>query len=172
MSIETKKKIKTVCTALFVIACIASYLYFEAQEAKQHSQGSYEQYQQEQLAEREAEREAAEIAELEDMSILCEDLHADIADYVGQDCMIKGSVADMYQAVEEPGSPIFIDLDYAYPDENRVTIVIWEEYQDDYILSQLDEIEIGDTIYVEGEISTYGDVPQIEVYEGWQINTI
>ena len=51
----------------------------------------------------------------------------------------------------EVGEPIYIDLGAEYPDPNRVSIVIWEEYQNDFDMSMIDSL-VGREVLAIGEL--------------------
>ena len=162
-----REKIRNIVIAAFVIVCIGAYIYEKGEEAKDHSPGAYEQYQQELLAERASERNEHELQHLRDMSVPYEDAW----DFLGETYMIEGTIADISRAVDSTGSPTFIDLGEAYPSTNRASIVIWEEHLDDVSIV-LDELSIGDSIFVEGYIDSYDGVIQIEVTDPAQIHTM
>lgn len=164
-------KVKNALIAVFVVACIGAYVYDKAQEAKDHSPGAYQQYQNEYIAEKNREEEEARINQLYDMACYYEDVVTDINDYLGSDIKVYGEIAEISQSPDSTGSPTFIDLGEPYPSANRFTIVIWEEYYS-LFSDKLQQLNYGDTIFVDGCISTYEGVPQIEVTDPAQIQIL
>ena len=148
MSDKTKK----ILIAAFAVLCIAAYFIIEANEARQHSSAGYEEYEQQHWKEVEQEEREALTAD----AITC-----DIAkEHIGETVLVKGEVVRIYTANESSGSPTFIDLDYEYPSKDRVSIVVWEEDLDDFFFL-IDELSIGDTLYVEGYVEEYDGTAQI-----------
>lgn len=89
-------------------------------------------------------------------------------DFPGENIMVKGSVESIFQSKESSGKPTFIDLDYEYPNPNRVTVIIWEEDLNN-LEGILSHLEYGDIIYVKGMVEIYDGVAQIEVSDPDQI---
>ncbi|MCB6992395.1 OB-fold nucleic acid binding domain-containing protein [bacterium 210820-DFI.6.37] len=89
-------------------------------------------------------------------------------DFIGETAQVKGSVENIYYANETSGSPTFIDLDFEYPDERRVTIIIWEENYSN-VAEIVDNLSYGDIIFVTGKLEEYNGAVQIEVTDSDQI---
>jgi len=88
--------------------------------------------------------------------------------HIGERTTVYGTVVSTKYAAESNGKPTFLDMCYAYPDPNRLTVVIWDENRgkfpqppEDYYNSK--------TIYVSGLIVLYDGVPEIEVTSPSQI---
>lgn len=107
----------------------------------------WEQRQQELKREQEAYEE--EVRRLEEstpeaiaerLDIPQSQLWYNAGNHVGETCTIAGPVANVYQARDANGMPIFVDIGAAYPSDNRVTLVIWAEHYDDFaeMLSAVD----------------------------------
>lgn len=79
---------------------------------------------------------------------------------------VSGTVENIY--ISTDGGASFIDLNYKYPDERRVSVIIWPENLDNlHVL--LNNLNQGEKIYIDGELSTYNGVKQIEVSNPDQI---
>ena len=168
---DKKTIIKNIIIVLFVIVCAIAYFKSEADEAKQHSQGAYERYQEEQLAKRNAEEEQSRINELYDMAAFYEDVVESPYDYIGCETKVYGNVASISLLNDTNGRPSFIDIGETYPSTNRFTVVVWGENYEDVSIA-LQNIGLGDTIFVEGVVEMYDGVPQIEVTNPGQIHTL
>lgn len=92
----------------------------------------------------------------------------DAYNHIGEDVTLEGKIVDSYQATESTGSPTFLDMGASYPDDNRVTIVIWEEdlYNFD---GDPEAMYMNETVEVTGTLTTYDGVAQIEVESQDQI---
>lgn len=121
-----------------------------------HKQEQAEDYSRDQIEESKARREAD--------AIQC----GMAQDFVGEKATIKGSVESINQSKDSKGKPTFIDLDYAYPNKDRVTIIVWEENLNK-LRETIDGLVYGDIVYVTGTIEMYDGVAQIEVSDSSQI---
>lgn len=91
--------------------------------------------------------------------------------HVGETATVYGTVADIEYAGASDGQPTFIDLGAAYPDPNRVTIVIWGEYRNNF--PELPEIMYeGKTLCVTGEIYLYRGVCNIMIASPSQVQVL
>lgn len=87
-------------------------------------------------------------------------------DHVGEEVTIKGKVVNVFQSTSSSGSPTFINIGRDYPNENRVTALIWEEN-----LSNFDDpnMYLDEVVYVTGIVSVYDGSAQIELTDQSQI---
>lgn len=92
----------------------------------------------------------------------------DAYNHIGEDVTLEGKIVDSYQAAESTGSPTFLDMGASYPDDNRVTIVVWEEdlYNFD---GDPETMYMNETVEVTGTLTTYDGVAQIEIESQDQI---
>lgn len=82
---------------------------------------------------------------------------------VGSYGTIAGPVASVYQAVNSPGMPVFVNIGNAYPNGNRAQVVIWGERVAEFE-QMLNAIDDGDAwVRVSGYIGSYEGIPQIDV---------
>ena len=87
--------------------------------------------------------------------------------HIGETHTVVGPVVRVYQAKDEPGMPVFIDIGNPYPAEKRFTVVIWAEDLDDGLIEMLEDIDDGGAwLSVTGYISSYDDVPQMTTGDG------
>ncbi len=85
--------------------------------------------------------------------------------HIGEKVTIKGPVKGVFQSTQSNGSPTFINIGKDYPENGRMTVVIWEEN-----ISKFDTYSYsGETVYVTGEVYMYDGNPQIEVSSPEQI---
>jgi hypothetical protein len=89
-------------------------------------------------------------------------------DHVGERIAVYGTVVSTKYAVESNGKPTFLDMCYAYPDPNRLTVIIWDDNRDKFPQPP-EEYYDSQTIYVSGLIVLYDGVPEIEVTSPSQI---
>ena len=89
-------------------------------------------------------------------------------DMDGQTVSIQGTVAEVSQP-QTNGNPTFIDIGEAYPSENRVSVVIWEED-----ISKFDDVFAlrGKEIVVNGTLHKYDGVFDIEISYPDQIEVL
>lgn len=81
---------------------------------------------------------------------------------IGIEATVCGPVMDTKWATGSNGKPTFLNLGRSYPDPDRFTVVIWEEYRCNFP-EPPEKMYIGKTICVSGEVEEYKDSPQIEV---------
>jgi hypothetical protein len=89
-------------------------------------------------------------------------------DHVGERIAVYGIVVSTKYAVESNGKPTFLDMCSAYPNPNRLTVVIWDDNRDKFPQPPEDYYK-SKTIYVSGLIVLYDGVPEIEVTSPSQI---
>ncbi len=90
----------------------------------------------------------------------------DAQHHVGETATIKGDVAEITYAPDSSGSPIFIDVGLPYPEAGRVTATIWDNNQSalDITIEDIEQqYSIGTTIYLSGEVESYGDAYSIDI---------
>lgn len=87
-------------------------------------------------------------------------------DHVGEEVTIKGKVVNVFQSTSSNGSPTFINIGKDYPDERRVTALIWEDN-----LSNFDDLNmyLGEVVYVTGIVNVYEGSAQIELTDQSQM---
>lgn len=77
---------------------------------------------------------------------------------------LQRAVAGTLEAVTEPrnvrGNPVWLDLGGRFPDADRFTAVIWQDYKGMFPLVQTAQ-HVGKTVCVIGEIGSFRGVPQI-----------
>lgn len=82
--------------------------------------------------------------------------------YKGVKVRICGPVVDTRWATGSKGKPTFLNIGKPYPERDRFTVIIWEEYRDTF--SEPPEIFYRDkTVCVCGTIKEYNGVMEIEV---------
>lgn len=91
--------------------------------------------------------------------------------YIGQTATFYGSVVDTEYASSSNGHPTFLDLGVAYPDANRLSIVIWGKDKSAFSTAPENLYE-GKTIAVTGEVYVYNGVCNIEVSSPSQITVL
>lgn len=91
--------------------------------------------------------------------------------HIGETVTIYGPVADAEFADTSSGQPTFIDLGAAYPDKNRVSMVVWGEDRDAFPEAP-ESMYAGCTICVTGEIYIYNDVCNIKVTSPSQVQVM
>ena len=86
---------------------------------------------------------------------------------VGTYGTIAGPVGSVYQAVNSPGMPVFVNIGNAYPNGNRAQVIIWGERVPEFeeMLNAIDDG--GAWVSVTGYIGSYEGVPQIDVNDGY-----
>ena len=87
-------------------------------------------------------------------------------EHVGQTVMIKGKVVNISRPEGVSGNPIYLDIGAAYPDKDRVTLVIWT---DDWDSAPPVNLYNGNIVYVTGTIYTHDGVANIEITNTKQI---
>lgn len=87
----------------------------------------------------------------------------------GTTCTIAGPVIDVYQATNEYGAPIFVNIGADYPDPDCVTLVIWAVDEEAFD-STLHDIDHGNAwISVTSYLTTYNGFLQFssDNYAEW-----
>lgn len=80
--------------------------------------------------------------------------------HMGTTCTVVGPVVDVYQAVDEAGAPVFVDIGEAYPSSGNVTLVIWAQDIDPF-LDMLNAVDDGGAwLSVTGYLNNYEGMPQ------------
>jgi DNA/RNA endonuclease YhcR with UshA esterase domain len=83
-------------------------------------------------------------------------------DYIGVEVIVCGPVVDSKWASGSNGKPTFLNLGKPYPEPDRFTIVIWEDYRDNFPAPP-EELYDGKTVCVTGIIDEYKNSTQIEL---------
>ncbi len=91
--------------------------------------------------------------------------------HVGETVTVCGPVAETEYANTSDGQPAFIDLGVAYPDERRVTLVIWGEDRNAFP-EPPETMYAGTTICVTGEPYIYEGVCYIRVTSPSQVQIV
>lgn len=91
--------------------------------------------------------------------------------YVGKTATFYGKVVDAEYASSSNSSPTFLDLGAAYPDTDRLSIVIWGKNRKNFS-SAPESLYKGKTIAVTGEVYKYDGVCNIEVSSPSQIKEL
>lgn len=84
-------------------------------------------------------------------------------------CTIAGPVIDVYQATNEYGAPIFVNIGADYPDPDCVTLVVWADDEAEFD-STLHDIDHGNAwISVTSYLTTYNGYLQFSTdnYVEW-----
>jgi DNA/RNA endonuclease YhcR with UshA esterase domain len=82
--------------------------------------------------------------------------------YIGVEVIVCGPVVDSKWASGSNGKPTFLNIGKPYPDPDRFTIVIWEEYRDNFP-EYPEEFYLGKTVCVTGIVDEYNGSAQIEL---------
>lgn len=85
----------------------------------------------------------------------------DAADHVGDEITVQGPVVGTRYASDSNGEPTFLNLGEDYPNEDRMTVVIWGDDRAEFG-SPEDEYD-GKDICVSGVVDTYEGIPQIAI---------
>lgn len=81
-------------------------------------------------------------------------------DHMGTTCTVVGPVVNVYQATDEAGMPVFVDIGEEYPSSGNVTLVIWAQDIDPF-LDMLNDVDDGGAwISVTGYLNNYEGMPQ------------
>jgi DNA/RNA endonuclease YhcR with UshA esterase domain len=83
-------------------------------------------------------------------------------DYIGVKVIICGPVVDSKWASGSNGKPTFLNMGKPYPEKDRFTVVIWEEYRDNFPETP-EEYYLGKTVCVTGIVDVYKNSCQIEL---------
>ncbi|MBC7294034.1 MAG: DNA-binding protein [Thermoleophilia bacterium] len=92
-------------------------------------------------------------------------------DHVGEKVTIEGPVASTKWASSSKGAPTFLNIGRPYPDPDRLTVLIWEEYRSRFPAPP-EEMYAGHVIRVTGVVSVYKGVAEIEVKRPDQMEII
>lgn len=92
--------------------------------------------------------------------------------HVGERVSVYGEVKAWDYRSESNGRPTYIDIGTAYPDKNRVTVVVWEEDRDAFPGIADNTGYVGRTICVTGEIYEYNGVCNIKAESPSQIEVL
>lgn len=80
--------------------------------------------------------------------------------HMGTNCTVVGPVVNVYQATNEAGAPVFVDIGEAYPSDGNVTLVIWAQDIDPF-LEMLNAVDDGGAwLSVTGYLNNYEGMPQ------------
>ena len=74
---------------------------------------------------------------------------------------------NVYQAKDEPGMPIFIDIGVEYPSGNGVTLLVWADHYDQFAEMINDVDDGGAWLSVTGYMGVYNGRPQFDSGEGY-----
>jgi hypothetical protein len=91
--------------------------------------------------------------------------------HVGETVTVYGPVKGSKYASTSNGEPTYIDIGASYPDSSRVSIVVWGEDRGSFSGSP-EDMYLGETIAVTGEVYTYSDACNIEVSDPSQIRIV
>jgi hypothetical protein len=93
---------------------------------------------------------------------------SDAKQHVGENAVIYGTVQSVKYASSSNGSPTFLNIGVDYPNENRVSVIIWDKNRGNFSPSP-ESLYSGQEVYVSGYIDTYNGVVEIEVSNPSQI---
>lgn len=88
--------------------------------------------------------------------------------FAGGEGTVCGPVVRTYFAKKTGGSPTFLDIGLPYPDPQRLNIIIWGRYRDNFPQPP-EHLYYQKTVCVSGHIELYQGVAQIEVRSPEQI---
>jgi len=138
------------------------------------SESEYEQYEQEYYDEKAKEEEDALNQYKEDDPIqYALDQNPDAIpwdealEHMGEHVIICGIVEEV-DSTSANSNPTFVDVGDTYPND-RVTGVIWEEYQS--VFSNINKYN-GELVYMEGTLYEYNGLPNIELTDSSQIKIV
>lgn len=84
----------------------------------------------------------------------------------GTDCTLVGPVVNVYQAQDEMGAPIFINIGEPYPSANGITLLVWADQYYDFA-EMIDAVDDGGAwLSVSGHLSVYNGHLQFDAGEG------
>ena len=87
--------------------------------------------------------------------------------HIGETHTVVGPVVRVYQALDEEGQPIFIDIGNEYPAAKRFTVVVWAQDLDNGFREMVESVDDGNAwLSITGYISSYDDVPQMSSGDG------
>ena len=82
--------------------------------------------------------------------------------YNGIEVVVCGPVVDSKWASGSNGKPTFLNIGKPYPEPDRFTVVIWEEYRDNFP-EPPEEFYLGKTVCITGFIEEYKNSYQVEL---------
>ena len=83
---------------------------------------------------------------------------------------VCGPVEGAHYALESNGKPTFLNMGADYPDEERVSVLIWDDYR--YNFPSEPELHyLGKWVCVYGFIYSYRGISTVEVYDLAQIQS-
>ena len=82
--------------------------------------------------------------------------------YIDAEVIVYGPVVDSKWASGSNGKPTFLNIGKPYPDPDRFTVVIWEEYRNNFP-EPPEEYYLGKTVCVTGFIDEYNNSYQVEL---------
>lgn len=91
--------------------------------------------------------------------------------HVGEVATVYGTVAGATYASTSTGQPTFIDVGASYPDTSRVSLAIWGQYRGNFP-EPPEDMYLGKTICVTGEVYIYSGACNIEVQTPDQVQVI
>lgn len=91
--------------------------------------------------------------------------------HIGETICVKGKVKASTYRNKSNGQPTYIDLGAAYPDDNRVTMVIWGEDRDKFT-DNPESFYLGKTLLVTGKLYEYNNAVYIKVSSPKQIRCL
>lgn len=91
--------------------------------------------------------------------------------HIGEYVTIYGSVKDSSYLTSSNGQPSYVDIGAAYPDDRRLTMVIWGEDRANFS-GEPDQMYLGKTVCVTGELYEYEGVAYVKVSTPEQIKVV
>jgi DNA/RNA endonuclease YhcR with UshA esterase domain len=91
--------------------------------------------------------------------------------YIGSKKTVYGTVQGVNYATGSKGKPTFINIGVNYPNTDRVTALIWNDYRGNFSPSP-ESLYSGKTICVTGYLENYQGVAQIQVTSPSQISVL
>lgn len=88
--------------------------------------------------------------------------------FAGEEGTVCGPVVRTYFAKKTGGSPTFLDIGLPYPDPQRLNVIIWGRYRDNFPQPP-EHMYYQKAVCVSGHIELYQGVAQIEVRSPEQI---
>lgn len=89
------------------------------------------------------------------------------AQHMGTTCTVVGPVANVYQAKQSQGMPIFVDIGQSYPSSGNVTLLIWAQDADPF-MEMLNAVDDGGAwLSVTGYLNNYEGMPQFNSAMSW-----
>lgn len=92
----------------------------------------------------------------------------DASDYIGEHISVRGPIVEVTRASDMTGNPTFINIGAAFPDESRLTAVIWGRNRSGFH-ELLSRDLVGQSVCVSGEIKSYRGAAQIELRSRGQV---